>query len=168
MKNYFNAMNLFLVSMILILGIGCSTGRHLTKIRKPDVAYENTLDEFSQFHRVDVVEMETYLNSAKKKAENSDFIGNIDENIFLLVDNKIAFTVTIHDKLINIYRGRNTNVNPTLFIPFSASIIKYLDSALVDYKLNRAEIFNASYILLIPCLNRMYSMPYLYDTKLFH
>ncbi len=118
MKNYFNTMNLFLVSMILILGIGCSTGRHLTKIRKPDVALENTLEEFSQFQRVDVVEMEAYLNSAKDKAEKSDFIGNIDENIFLLVDNKIAFTVTIHDKLINILQGSEHQCKPNSFHSF--------------------------------------------------
>lgn len=157
----------FIVTTIVLLETGCYSKRHITKIRKPDTCIADTIKEFTQYEREDVIKMENLLKIAHERAIKSEFIKNITENIFLVVDNKVAFTVIIKGKEITIERGRQKNITPTLLIPFTPAIAKNLVDVLEDYKLDKPEIFNICYVVFMPCLNRMYSMPYLYDSPIF-
>lgn len=156
----------FILFMFLI-GSSCSSGRHITDFRKTDISIEDGLKEYTQFNNKDFMEMESLLKSAEKRAQNSGFMKNIFENIYLLVDNEIAFTVTIDGQDVSVTKGKRAGVTPTLIIPFNPSIAKNVNDVLEDNMLDRAETFNVCHVVFMPCLKRMYSMPYLYDTDMF-
>ena len=156
-----------LVLILMLIQFGCSPGRLLTELRKPDISVEETLIEYTQFDNSDFVQMESMLRSAEKRARKSEFMKNISENIYLLVDNEIAFTVTIDGQDVVVTRGKRMDVSPTLLIPFTASIAKNVNDVLEDFMLDQAEVFNVCHVVFMPCLTRMYSMPYLFDTNMF-
>lgn len=156
-----------LVLILMLVQFSCSPGRLLTELRKPDISVEETLKEYTQFENSDFILMESLLKSAEQRARKSEFMQNIFENIYLLVDNEVAFTVTIDGQDVAVTPGKRKDVSPTLFIPFTASIAKNVNDVLEDFMLDQAETFNVCHVVFMPCLSRMYSMPYLFDTKMF-
>lgn len=162
------AITIVCFSLLLTSFSSCFSGRHIPKLRRPDVAITDTIKAVERFDTDDLLLMESLLKSAQEKAQKSDFVNNIDECIYLIVDDKVAFTVVMDGKDIKVGRGIMPGVTPTLFIPFTPSIGKNLVEILSDYKLDSQEKFNICYVVFMPCLNRMYAMPYLYETSMFN
>ncbi|MBK9716031.1 MAG: hypothetical protein IPO85_00625 [Saprospiraceae bacterium] len=155
------------VSIILLLLSSCISRRHISKLRKPAVSISDTIKDFKNYNQPDFIKMEDLLRTSQERAQKSAFIKNIKENIYLIVDQKVAFTVILNGNEITIERGKKTGITPTLLIPFSPTIAQNLANVLEDLKLDQEEIFYVSYIVFIPCLNRMYSMPYLFETSMY-
>ena len=156
-----------LLFILLLIGSRCSSRRHLTELRRPDISIEDTLKEYTHYDNLDFIQMDSLLKSAEQRARKSEFMKNISERIYLLVDNKVAFTVTINGQDVEVSIGKREGVSPTLIMPFTASIAKNVNDVLADFKLDQAEIFNVCHVVFMPCLKRMYSMPYLFETKMF-
>ncbi len=156
-----------LTLLITLIFSSCISRRHISKLRKPNISMADTIKAIDHFEQADMIKMESLLKTAQERAKKSDFIENINENIYLIVDNKVAFTVILKGKDISIERGIIKGISPTLFIPFTPSIAQNLVDVLEDYKLDAQEKFNICHIVFMACLNRMYSMPYLYETSMY-
>ena len=158
----------YLVALLIFLLIsGCFSGRHITKLVKTPISTADTIKAVDDFNQVDIVKMESLLKIAKERAQKSEFIDNINETIYLLIGNKVGFTVIIKGQSIVVERGIIKGISPTLLIPFSTSVAENLVGTLEDYKLDEHETFNVCYVIFMSCLNRMYSMPYLYETSMY-
>jgi hypothetical protein len=160
-------ISLLLIPLIIIMFSGCLSQRHISKLRKPDVSVADTMEEFNNTDQKDFLQMEDLLKTAQERAQKSEFIKSINENIYLVVDQKVAFTVIMKGNDITVERGKKKGIKPTLLIPFTPAIAKNLVDVLEDYKLDNQEKFNVSYIIFMPCLNRMYAMPYLFETSMY-
>jgi hypothetical protein len=160
-------INSTLTLLIILILSSCFSRRHISKLRKPTVSIADTIKAIDNFDQADLIKMESLLKTAQERAQKSEFISSINECIYLIVGNKVAFTVKLEGKNISIERGIMKGVSPTLFIPFTPAIAQHLVDVLEDYKLDSAEKFNICYVVFMPCLNRMYSMPYLYETSLY-
>jgi hypothetical protein len=165
--NLVKSIHPIIILTIIIFLSGCFSGRHISKLRKPDISIADTIKPNENFDQADLVKMEVLLKTAQERAQKSEFIRNINECIFLIVDQKVAFTVMLKGNDISIERGKMKGAIPTLFIPFTPAIAKNLVDVLEDYKLDEQETFNISYVVFMPCLNRMYSMPYLFETSMY-
>ena len=166
-KNNFNLVLILLLMALTLIETGCLSRHHIRKLRKPDICISDTIKAFIDYERKDFIEMEKQLKVAQERAYKSEFMKSITETIFLVVDNQVAFTVIINGADVKIERGRMQKITPTLLIPFTTAIAKNLIDVLEDYKLDKQEIFNISYVVFMPCLNRMYSMPYLFESPIF-
>ncbi len=136
--------------------------RYIDTIKPSDL---NTLKNeavFDAYADSQMMLLDSLLVAAQAKAQESDFIAAIHERIYLLIDDKVAYSVEIDGKNISLEKGKNEGMEPTLLIPFNLQLAKNLDRALSDHQLSDAELFNFAYVLFVPCLKRMYSMPYLY------
>ncbi len=171
MKKKSSILNLKLKSIVLCLlltGIlitsGCNkSGRYLSTIKKPTIDFVAQLEIFSDFQREDVRQIDNLLVSSQEKVKKSDFAKAIHEKIFILIDKKIAYTVIINGQDVLLEKGKKQGVEPTLLVPMTLQIAQNLDAALADYKLDKQELFNFAYILFMPCLKHMYSMPYMFE-----
>ena len=167
-SNQFFLMFTLATSLVSLTFSSCFSSRHIPKLRKQNISMGDTIKAIDNFDQDDVLKMESILKIAKDRAQKSEFINSINENIYLIYGNKVAFTVVLKGKDISLERGIMKGVKPTLFIPFTPTIAQYLVEVLEDYKLDNQEKFYICYVVFMPCLDRMYSMPYLYETSMYN
>jgi len=110
----------------------------------------------------DLREAEELLESARRAAEAGGLLQGMSEVIALVVDRQLAFTVTLGDGRATIRKGA-APVPPTLVVPVTLEQLRNLRAALSDGKLDDQEVFNVSYVLFVPCLQRIHSMFYFTD-----